>query len=292
MNAKIPPAMLVALLTLVCISACGKEAAPSASAPLGEPAIAASAVAPAGAPAAPALGRFERKITRTADLDLEVDDPRRAQTSARDIVEELGGYVATSDAARDVRGDEDDDVAIRFVLRVPSERFSIALERLKGLAARVAGEHVSSEDVTEDFIDLNAHIASDRALETQFVEILKQAKSVKDALEVHAHIAQVRSEIDKLEGRRQFLENQTSLSTIHVGMTRRAPVVRASWFGLGITLKRAASDAAGTTAAIVHGGIRVLGFALPIFAFIVTPGLLLALALVKRARRARSHGSA
>jgi hypothetical protein len=281
--------MLVALVTLVSLSACAKDATPSALAPALAPVPIA---AQAAAPAAPGLGRLERKITRTADLDLEVDDPRRAQASARDIAEELGGYVATSDVARDTRGDEDDDIALRVVLRVPSERFSIALDRLKGLAARVAGEHVSSEDVTEEFIDLNAHIASDRALETQFVEILKQAKSVKDALEVHTHLAEVRSEIDKLEGRRLFLENQTSLSTIRVGMTRRAPVVRASWFGLGVTFKRAASDAAGTTAAILHGTIRVLGFALPIFAFVVTPGLLIVLALVKRARRARSQWSA
>jgi hypothetical protein len=121
---------------------------------------------------------------------------------------------------------------------------------------------------------------------------LKQAKTVKDALEVHTHLSQVRSDIDKLEGRRQFLENQTQLCTIRVGMTRRAPIVRASWFGLGVTLKRATSDAAATTAAILHGAIRIVGVALPIFVLVVAPLLFLMLLLVRRARRARSQWSA
>jgi hypothetical protein len=263
------------------------------SAPQAAPVGAAvQAPGPSGGSAALAgtgLARLERKITRTADLDLEADDPRAAQNAARNIAEGLGGYVATSDVARDGRGEEDADLALRMVVRVPSEHFAAALERLKSLAAHVAGERVNAEDVTEEFIDLNARIGSEKALEAQFVEILKQARSVKDALEVHTQLAQVRTDIDKLEGRKQFLENQTSLSTIRVSVTRRAPVLRAGWFGVGVTLKRAFGDAATTTAAIVHGTIRILGFAAPIFAFLILPVGWVSAVVVRRARRAKPH---
>jgi hypothetical protein len=281
---------MLVLLFLAFVTACSKEA-PGAPAPssVPEPTSAAALAGPSGALAGAGLARLERKITRTADLDLESDDPREAQTAAKTIIESLGGYVGASDVTRDGRGDEDADLALRMVLRVPSENFATALDRLKGLAVRVAGERVNAEDVTEEFIDLNARVASLKALEAQFVEILKQARSVKDALEVHTQLAQVRTDIDKLAGRRQFLENQTSLSTIRLTVTRRAPVERAAWFGVGITLKRAAGDAATTTAAIMHGTIRLLGFALPILVLLVLPTVLLGAALVWRARRTRSQ---
>jgi hypothetical protein len=275
------------VICLMLVSACGRaEPAAPQAAPVGQSTQAAGTAAPL---AGTGLARLERKITRTADLDLEADDPRDAQTAARNVAESLGGYVATSDVARDGRGEEDADLALRMVVRVPSEHFVTALERLKSLASHVAGERVNAEDVTEEFIDLHARLASEKALESQFVEILKQAKSVKDALEVHTQLAQVRTDIDKVEGRRQFIENQTSLSTIHLSVTRRAPVLRAGWFGVGVTVKRAASDAATTTAAIVHGTIRILGFATPIFAFLVLPMVLLTTTVLRRARRAKSH---
>jgi Domain of unknown function (DUF4349) len=288
--------------SLVLVTACGRGSTPTAGGAVSrtkavpgsvqEPTSMGAAAGPAAQLAGADLTRLERKIARTADLAIESDDPRRAAVSARAMAEELGGYVATSDIARDERGDEDADLALSMVLRVPSDRFSLALEKLKALAARVAAERVNAEDVTEEFIDLNARLGSERALEAQFVEILKQARSVKDALEVHTQLAQVRSDIDKLEGRKQFLESQTSLCTIHLAVTRHDPVVRASWFGVGASVKRAASDAAGTTAAIVHGAIRILGFAAPILVLIVAPLVFLAGAMVRRGRRGKSQWSA
>jgi hypothetical protein len=282
---------VIALFSLLWGLACSQDLSAPRASSVQEPT---NAAAPAGGSAALAgtgLARLERKITRTADLDLECDDPGRVQTAARTIAESLGGYVGTSDTARDGHGDDDAD-GVRMTLRVPSDNFGAAMERLKGLAARVAREHVNAEDVTEEFIDLNARITSEKALEGQFVEILKQAKSVKDALEVHAQLAQVRTDIDKLEGRKQFLENQTSLSTIRLSVTRRPAVVRAGWFDIGVTMKRAASDAAGTAAAILHGAIRIAGFALPIFLLLVLPAAWLASALLRRARRTRSQWAA
>jgi hypothetical protein len=279
-----------ALLFSVFVAACGKEAPGARRATSAqEPTPVAGA---AGTSASPGLARLERKITRTADLDLESDDPRGAETAACAIAESLGGYVATSDSARDGRGEEEEDLALRMVLRVPSESFAVALDRLKALAAHVESERVSADDVTEEFIDLNARLGSLKALEAQFVEILKQARSVKDALEVHTQLSQVRTDIDKLEGRKQFLESQTSLSTIRLSVTRRAPVVRAGWFGVGDTMKRAAGDASSTTAAILHGAIRAAGFAVPILAFLVAPFVAVAIALARRARRARSQWAA
>ena len=84
--------------------------------------------------------------------------------------------------------------------------------------------------MTEEYIDLEARIRSKQALEAQFLEIMKQARSVSDALEVQRQLSEVRSEIERIEGRRRFLENQSSLSTITVTLQPSQPLVSTSGF--------------------------------------------------------------
>ena len=81
---------------------------------------------------------------------------------------------------------------------------------------RVIQENVKGQDVTEEFIDIEARLKTQRALEEQFIEIMKRATTVADALNVQRELAQVRGEIEKIEGRKRFLENQSSLSTIKI----------------------------------------------------------------------------
>ena len=77
-------------------------------------------------------------------------------------------------------------------------------------------ETVKGQDVTEEFIDIEARLKTQKALEEQFLEIMKRSNSVEDALNVQTEIASVRGEIQKVEGRKCFLENQASLSTIKI----------------------------------------------------------------------------
>jgi hypothetical protein len=63
----------------------------------------------------------------------------------------------------------------------------------------------TGQDVTEEYIDLEARLRSKKALEAQFLEIMKQAHKISDALEVQSQIADVRADIERIEGRRRFL---------------------------------------------------------------------------------------
>jgi hypothetical protein len=227
-----------------------------------------------------------RKIIRGAELGIETVDVLDAEQRAVAIIEQLGGYVASSD--RSTRVDDEEEPArpaLEMVLRVPSDRFTAAMVRLEQLGSRVLGQRVSSEDVTDEFIDLKARLSAQRALEGQFLEILEQAKSVKDALEVSTQLADVRTVIEKLEGRQRLLENQTSISTIKLRIVSGVPLVRRSRFAFGDSLERAGVDLLNVSAALVHGGIRALGVLTPIFALVVLPIGLLVRALLRRRRR-------
>jgi hypothetical protein len=284
-----------ATVLVVLASGCGKGGAPAPQSSALEsleavtaPVSGTVAAQGSGASSSADLARMERKIVRTAGLSILAADPSDAERRAMTIVEELGGYVASSDHA-DSNDADDATEAVSMVLRVPSERFSVALPKLRAVGSRSLREHVSSEDVTEEFIDVNARTVSQKALEGQFLEILKQSKTVKDALEVNTRLAEVRETIEKLEGRMQFLERQTSLSTIKLGIVHRAPLVSASRFGFVESLKQAGSDVLNVSATIVHAVIRILGFVVPIFILLVLPALVFVRSALRSRRRRLSQ---
>jgi hypothetical protein len=232
----------------------------------------------------------ERKIVRSADLGIEAADPLAAERAAVTIVENLGGFVASTNRSQSIDstpGNADDRATVvHMVLSVPSDRFMGAMAELEKLGSRVAEERIGSDDVTYEFIDVKAHLDAERALEQQFLAILKQASSVKDALEVHTHIAEVRTNIEKLEGRQRFLERQTSLSTVKLSISPNAPIVRAGRFAFGETFALAGADLLNVSASLLHGAIRMAGVVTPIAIFMVLPLVLFGRALVRRRRRA------
>lgn len=162
----------------------------------------------------------ERKIIRNADLQLEANAPEESQAKITQIAESKGGFVVEStQSSSDMKATKRDTVTM--TVRVPAAKFDEALNEIRAAASRVIVESVKGQDVTEEFIDIEARLKTQKALEVQFLEIMKQSKSVADALNVQTEIAKVRGEIEKIEGRKRFLESQASLSTIKI--TLRTP---------------------------------------------------------------------
>lgn len=157
----------------------------------------------------------ERKIIRNAELRLESDAPEEAQQKITAIAESKGGFVIEStQQGSDVTSVKRDTVTM--TIRVPAAKFNETLDEIRKTANRVIVETVKGQDVTEEFIDIEANLKTKKALEEQFLEIMKRSNSVADALNVQRELANVRGEIEKIEGRKRFLENQSSLSTIKV----------------------------------------------------------------------------
>jgi len=157
----------------------------------------------------------DHKIIRNAELDLETDSPESAQQNITSIAESKGGFVVESQqSSSDVKSSTRDIVTM--TVRVPAERFGETLDEIRKASQRVVTETVKGQDVTEEFIDIEAQLKAKKALETQFMEIMKRANTVEDALNVQSQLADVRGEIERIEGRKRFLENQSSLSTIKI----------------------------------------------------------------------------
>jgi len=157
----------------------------------------------------------DRKVIRNAEMSLESETPEDAQAKITDIAERLGGFVVESQQTSSDRRMAHRDI-VNMSVRVPSERFGAAINEIRQTASRVVTETIKGDDVTEEFIDVEARLRAKKALESQFTEIMKRAVSIADALNVQSELAEVRGEIERIEGRKRYLENQSSLSTIKV----------------------------------------------------------------------------
>lgn len=230
----------------------------------------------------------ERKIIRNGELTLEVASTTDVQHRVGSIAEANGGFVVTSESKqRDSVDPAQRTLDIKLVVRVPSPQFGVTFDAIKKLASNTPQETISGQDVTEEFIDLEARIKTQKALELQFLEIMRGANKVADALEVQRQIADVRTDIEKLEGRKRFLENRASLSTITVNIQAPKPVIAVTSTGFGHELREAVSESIGTASDIVLGFTRFVIVMLPILIFVVLPASLVARYLVRRAKRMR-----
>ncbi len=226
-----------------------------------------------------------RKIIRDANITLEVGAPSQVQHEINALAESIGGFVVTSEAKRREGSDQTKpELEITLVVRVPSAQFFPTLDKIRSFGSRVLNEKVTGQDVTEEFIDLEARIKTQKALEDQFLEIMKQAGKVVDALEVQRQIAEVRTEIERLEGRKRFLENRSTLSTITVSLQEPGAIVVSS-SSFGRSIKEAVRDAVDIAGEIVLFLIRFIIVMVPIFLLIILPIGLVARFIWRRARR-------
>ncbi|HEX2057179.1 MAG TPA: DUF4349 domain-containing protein [Actinomycetota bacterium] len=204
--------------------------------------------------AAPTL---PERVIKTADLQLEVGDGRLGATlrEGRAIAEGAGGFVlSTSVDGVDRRRGE-------FTIRVPAERFEETLTALEELGT-IAGEDVRGEDVSQEFVDLEARLRNATAQEEVLFRLYDRSSTIGDTIRVQRELEDVQLEIERLRGRLRFLEDRTDLSTISVSVVESGAVTAEAG-----PFERAWDTARKTFVAVVSGAIVGAGFLLPIAVF-------------------------
>jgi hypothetical protein len=163
--------------------------------------------------------RVGQKIIRNGSLTLRVDDAAKRLEEARMITEQQGGFIASANLS-DRAG-----VKTAYVtLRVPTDKYRAVADALKKLASTVFDESESGQDVTDQYVDLEARLKAAKAEEAQYMEILKSARSIEDTLNVTARLGDVRTRIEQMEGQMRNLDDRTSYATLTVTMTEEARV--------------------------------------------------------------------
>lgn len=219
----------------------------------------------------------ERKIIQRASLSIEVKDFQTASDTLFNIVEQSNGFVSDSYSYVTATGRRRGEITIR----VPRGKFLPVIHELEQLGT-VQSKQISGEDVTEEYIDLQARLNNSLRQEKRLLEILEKAEEVKDILEVERELERVRSEIERLTGRITYLENRVELATISVSLYEPEPITQ-SW---GIRDALRASFVGFVT--VIRGLIIAVGYLLPLIILLGT-GWLLKARVIPRLRKRRAQ---
>lgn len=158
------------------------------------------------APVGPDPTKFpERKLVRNGTMAFEVEDITTTRQKVSLLATEFGGYIF-SEKRNNTRHEQ--------VVRIPGDRFDEFISKVEGFAKTIDDEDFSSEDITEQFVDLETRLVAKKELEARFREIVKQAKTIEEILEVEQQIGYVHSEIEQIEGKLNYMSSKTSYSTI------------------------------------------------------------------------------
>ncbi|MCB1247073.1 MAG: DUF4349 domain-containing protein, partial [Acidimicrobiia bacterium] len=164
---------------------------------------------------------YETKVIRDGRIDLRIEagtfDSKGGEL--RGIAADLGGYVASGES----HIEEVDDARYAvgwFTMRVPSDRFDDAVARVEALGVRVASS-LSSQDVTEEYVDLEGRLDYWRQQEAFYTRLLEEATTIDDLVTLQTRMQDVLLNIEQIEGRLRYLDGRTSFATLTVGLTER-----------------------------------------------------------------------
>jgi hypothetical protein len=177
-----------------------------------------------------------RMVIRTANLSLVVENAAASLTRAAGVVERRHGYVAETKQWL-----EDGQVRASAILRIPADQLAPALDEIRKEAIRVSNEGITGQDVSAEYADLDAQLTNMHAAEAELRQLLttvrERTQKASEVLDVYRELSKIRSDIDRLQGRVNYLKQMTAMSTINLELTPdqlSQPLVESSWRPLAI----------------------------------------------------------
>jgi hypothetical protein len=220
----------------------------------------------------------DRYLIKNANLTIETEDARKAGDMLVAAVEELGGYVSDFREAVDKLGRR----SIHVQVRVPADKFQTSMARLEPLG-KVLSRQITTEDVTEQFVDTDARLRNLKRTEERLLAHLDRTGELEDVVKVEHELTRVREELEVLEGRLRFLSHRVEFSTINITLQERPkaePVVPPETYSMAKIASEAARSLVGFFQRVA-GRIIWLG----IWSVVWGPLLGVVLLLVRRAIR-------
>lgn len=153
----------------------------------------------------------EQKIIKTGRLVFETASPETTHQKILSLTENFEGFIQSDNSGKSYNR-----VFRNITVRIPTEHFQAFVDGVSEGVPFFDQKDISRQDVTEEFVDLTARLKAKRELENRYLELLKQAKNVKEMLEIERELANIREEIEAKQGRLNYLQDRVSTSTIHI----------------------------------------------------------------------------
>lgn len=294
---------LVLLIFVLVISACASSAEQNAAGGVSAPEAPSSADDSFGEPpreeaaegeAAPGQGTNqqgqvqEQLIIRTGTLEIVVESTEETMDAIIALANESGGWVVSSSVFQSGQAK-----AGRITIRVPVDTFDDAMQQIEALAIEVQSSGSEGEDVTEEYVDLQARLENLEATADRVRSFLEEADDVEEALAVNAELSRLEGEIESLRGRIQYLEQSAAFSTITVHLTPdelSQPIEVGGWRPEGEVREAVEALIAGLQT-LATAAIWLVVVFLPIALLVIIPLWLIVRLAVRLRRRRQDTGA-
>ena len=254
MKKRLLPLFLALLLSL---SACGSSSGGTTSSAAAGDASADNGWAEAAMDAADTAGgadfsavRRNAKLILNADLSLETQDFEKSAADIEKMTAEAGGYIESSGTYGDTGSR-----SANYTLRVPQEKFEQFYAQL-GENMHVVSRSRSSEDVTEQYTDIETRLATLQTKHERLLSLLEKADKMEDIIALENALADCEYEIDSLTGSKRHYDDLVGFSTFYINLREvQTLTATADGTGFGAQLTQAAKTGARGLADVVRGTI-------------------------------------
>ena len=154
---------------------------------------------------------IEQKIIRTGNLRFKTDNLETTYEKIKIAVKKGKAFIQN-----DSEGKEYASVYRRITVRIPSENFDSFIKDISSGVDHFDNKEINSQDVTEEYIDIDARLKAKKKLENRYLELLAKANKMSEMLAIEAQLSAIREEIEAKEGQLRYMQNQVSLSTITI----------------------------------------------------------------------------
>ena len=154
---------------------------------------------------------IQRKLIKTGEIEFESENIVNTRKDIFQAIEKFKGYSSSDNEYKNSY-----EISNTLTIRVPTENFDNLLNDITNGVTKFDRKEIQIKDVTSEFLDIEARLKTKKELENRYLEILKKANTVTEILEVEKQIGNLRSDIESIEGRLKFLNNQVSFSTLNV----------------------------------------------------------------------------
>ena len=157
------------------------------------------------------------RVVKTGELSLVVKNGRVSGTltAVGRAAKAAGGYTSTSETQ-----EYGSTPSGTVTVRVPVAAFENVVAQIRSFDAQVRTANVSGRDVTAEYTDVQAQLATLTAARSRFLELLSKATTIGDILTVQQRVDDTTSQINRLEGQRRVLASQSDLATLAVTVTQ------------------------------------------------------------------------
>lgn len=153
----------------------------------------------------------ERKLMKEGNIMFESENNKETYSKVTSLCMEFNAYIANEN-----QNNFENRLEQNLTIRIPTDYFDAFVGRLEKLAVKIDNRNVTVSDVTEEFIDIEARLKTKKELESRYRDLLKQAKTVKEVIDVESQLSNVRADIESMEGRLKYLTNRVSYGTLNI----------------------------------------------------------------------------